>query len=44
MFKKNTGNVNTRVQNLLMIKHRYFQNVLYAAIKNQDLLKNKQTK
>ena len=41
--RKNTENINPRVSKTTNVEKWYYQNVQYAVVKNQDLLKiNKQ--
>ena len=42
--KKNTDNINSKVVKLKMVDLCYHQNVLYVAVKNQNLWKNKKQK
>ena len=40
--RKNTESINPReFQKLIIVKHRYYKNVQYVVVKNQDLFKNK---
>ena len=42
--RKNTENINPRVSKQVMVEQCYYQNVQYAVVKNQDLLKIKKQK
>ena len=42
--RKDTENINPKVSNTRMVEKRYYQNVQYAALKNQGLLKIKKQK
>ena len=42
--RKNTENIDPKVSNTSNDRKRYYQNVKYAIIKNQDLLKIKKEK
>ena len=37
--RKNSENINPRVSKQLMVEQWYYQNIQYAIVKNQDLLK-----
>ena len=39
--RKDTENINPKFQNQVTIEQWYYQNVQYAVVKNQDLLKTK---
>ena len=41
---KNTGVLIQKFLQLVMVEQWYYQNVLYAAVKNQNLLKNMKQK
>ena len=42
--KKNTESIDSKFLQLVMIKQRYYQNMLYVVLKNQNLLKKKKQK
>ena len=42
--RKDTKNINSTFQTQVMVEQRYYQNVQYVVVKNQDLLKNKKQK
>ena len=37
--RKNSENINPRVSKQVMVEQWYYQNIQYAIVKNQDLLK-----
>ena len=43
-YKKNTGSIDPKFLQLVMVEQWYYQNVLHAAVKNQNLLKNMKQK